>query len=162
MRRKRRRLRAKPTVGLESVAATAARLLSAKVFKEGVLVSLSAWLMLCFRVPHEVGRVGRCKMKKVKLKVAEAEASADSRLPSQPNATSIDVVPAETPRVKKRKRKIAAKVGTKHECLSFAPSLPEQFRECLWQAQAGAGFWASVVGLQLSKLHSGGRFLSNM
>ncbi|OLP89570.1 Sperm motility kinase 2B [Symbiodinium microadriaticum] len=43
------------------------------------------------------------------------KASADSRLPSQPNATSIDVVPAETPRVKKRKRKIAAKVGTKHE-----------------------------------------------
>ncbi|CAE7661737.1 unnamed protein product [Symbiodinium sp. CCMP2592] len=77
MRRKRRRLRAKPTVGLESFAAT----------------------------------VGRCKTKKIKVKVAEVEARADSRLPSQPNATSIDVVPADTPRIKKRKRKIARKVG---------------------------------------------------
>ncbi|CAE7285758.1 unnamed protein product, partial [Symbiodinium sp. CCMP2456] len=73
MRRKRRRLRAKPTVGLESFAAA----------------------------------VGRCKMKEIKLKVAEAEACADSHLPSQPTAASIDVGPAETRSVKKRKRKIA-------------------------------------------------------
>eukprot|EP00439_Symbiodinium_sp_Y106_P081145 s153_g20.t1 len=90
MRRKRRRLRAKATVGLESFAAT----------------------------------VGRCKTKNIKIKVAEVEARADSRLPSQPNATSIDVVPAETRRIKKRKRKIARKVGDETRMSAFCTMFP--------------------------------------